>query len=308
MNISMLRWPILCVVASSVASGACSSGKGIGDAAAGGGAGGNDAAADGGPDGNDAATTGGGAGRDAAVDGGAGASEGGAAAETYDLALQFSGEVNGGSNPWSYGYTDSPGGAFIAFTINSDAATGSARAGLYGYSAVDPNATASGGDLVGWNGSESSSFHPAETAFYPFILKNVGNTPFVVTNNAAGPGNGITVLAGQIYACSGPASLVDARFTAPRNLTGRTIHAQFDRIQSSTTTYTQTVLVVVNGATLHSSLSTGNGTRTSFTSAPMDLKAGDTVDFLVQSVPDFPGASIAITAQIGAGLDGGVTD
>src|ERR1017187_9870552 len=39
----------------------------------------------------------------------------------YDLALQFSGVMNGGANPWSYGETTTPGGSFVPFTINGDA-------------------------------------------------------------------------------------------------------------------------------------------------------------------------------------------
>ena len=108
----------------------------------------------------------------------------------YDLALQFNGSVNGGPNPWSYGKTATPGGPFVPFAIQGgpDAGTdsGAAVPALYSYSSLDPTVTVSGGDLVGWNGSDDNPNHPAGTAFYPFLLENVGTTSFVLSSNSGG--------------------------------------------------------------------------------------------------------------------------
>lgn len=226
----------------------------------------------------------------------------------YDLAAQFSATVNGGVNPWAYGQTPSDGGAFTAFTIHggpdAGADSGSAVPIIYGYGSVDPSVTVSGGDLIGWNGTEADPSHPAGTAFYPLLLVNAGTTAFVLSSNSGGA-SGVTALPGQIFAGAAAVDLVDARFTAPANLGAREVHARFDRLQVSTVTYSQTVYVVAKGATLFSQVVTGNGGSASFTSS-LNLAAGDTVDFLVQSVPDFNGGAMAITAQIAMpGFDAG---
>jgi hypothetical protein len=226
----------------------------------------------------------------------------------YDLAVQFTASVNGGANPWSYGQTAAPGGAFTAFTIHGgpDAGvdSGSAVPIIYGYGSVDPSVTVSGGNLIGWNGTDDDPSHPAGTAFYPLLLVNAGDSAFVLSSNS-GAASGITALPGQILAGASPTNLVDARFTAPAPLGARELHARFDRLQVSPVTYSQTVYVVANGVTLFSQILSGNGGSVAF-SSPVSLAAGDNVDFLIQSVPDFNGGAIAITGQVALpGFDAG---
>jgi hypothetical protein len=221
----------------------------------------------------------------------------------YDLTLQFSGTANGGSNPWSYGETTTPGGAFAPFTINGDAGAASVIAWEDMFFA--------GGQFVGWNGTDpngagdapGSATNAANPGFiYPSLVKNIATTPGTYKNQ----GFTVVIGAGQVTATASSAHFVDVRFTAPATLQGVRIHAAFARLQ--TTNYSHTVVVRLNSTQLYSAVLSGVGASGEFLSTPENLSSGDTVDFIVEGVPSARGSTISVVAQVGEGLDAGATD
>ena len=133
---------------------------------------------------------------------------------------------------------------------------------------------------------------------YPFVLKNVGTTPYVVTNNDGG-GGGIVTPVGALSLHASTTVSATVRFTAP-SVGVYDIAGSFSRQQTSTTPYAQRTRVSYGGASPYDTTLTGNGAVGSFSFLGVALSAGQTVDFSTSSLPDFNGGTIWLNATVTA--------